>query len=245
MTPDLPTKWLPLSFCGEMTLAVREGRKSMTRRVITPQPKGYGNCWATWLEHGDIYFDATYKELRRAVFTKGLPTSTQVTPRYPVGTGLYFAEATYACVSPECDGGLGTVWKADNTWSAKAWIKDNGKPYKVNTLAPRFMRRCLCRTLGVVTAVKAERVGDITEEDAKAEGVALIGNGRIYAQGDHPGHLVGLPQLIVDFADLWDSLHGEKPGERWADSPWVWTYTFRRLTTDHQEAQAILARSET
>lgn len=61
-----------------------------------------------------------------------------------------------------------------------------------------------------VESVRAERVQDITEDDARAEGV----------------------QTVAEFAVLWDSIYGGKPGLHWDANPWVWVYEFRRVAQD-------------
>jgi hypothetical protein len=50
-----------------------------------------------------------------------------------------------------------------------------------------------------ITGMSIERLQNITEADARAEGVASI----------------------EEFQALWETIHGKKPGERWADNPLV------------------------
>ena len=55
-----------------------------------------------------------------------------------------------------------------------------------------------------ITVIRQERLQDITEADAKAEGVADV----------------------AAYRELWESINGRTPGARWADSPLVWVLTF-------------------
>lgn len=84
-----------------------------------------------------------------------------------------------------------------------------------------FMPRWASRITLEVTGVRAERVQDITEEDAKAEGVILHGgwnaNDTEYAINYRGG-----------FSRLWDSINAKR-GYGWDKNPWVWVIEFKRL----------------
>jgi hypothetical protein len=91
------------------------------------------------------------------------------------------------------------------------------------------MPRKACRILLEVTGIRVERLQDITEADAIAEGVerAITGDGwRWYA--DPASELAGLPpraSAVDSYRTLWEHLGG--PGS-WAINPWVWVVEFRR-----------------
>lgn len=75
-----------------------------------------------------------------------------------------------------------------------------------------------------IMKVRLERVHDISEEDAQAEGlindVEIVDDG-----GDYRG------QYATDrFVDLWDSMCPQK-GPLWGENPWVWVIEFKRLTS--------------
>lgn len=78
---------------------------------------------------------------------------------------------------------------------------------------PMFMPRWASRITLHVTGVRVERLNDITEADAKAEGPDL-------ARED--GRLD--PTYRLAFENLWASLHGP---EAWDANPWVAVYEFR------------------
>ena len=75
------------------------------------------------------------------------------------------------------------------------------------------MPRWASRITLLVTAVQAERVNTITDEDAIAEGVLTLPD--LY-----PG---ATPRQV--YADLWDELN-LKRGYPFAAGDWVWVYTF-------------------
>ena len=86
-------------------------------------------------------------------------------------------------------------------------------PWKPSIHMPRWASRI---TLGL-TEVRVQRLQEISEEDAKAEGV----------WGDEPYQGVG--DLPSDrFAALWDSIN-EKRGFGWNTDPFVWCLSFKRV----------------
>ena len=93
---------------------------------------------------------------------------------------------------------------AQENWLADWWTRQKKRP-------PMFMFRHWSRLWLEVTDVRVQRVQDITEEDAKAEGVAAWAG-----TAPPPKHA---------FMGLWESLHG-KTGHHWKTNPWVAAYTF-------------------
>ncbi len=101
-----------------------------------------------------------------------------------------------------------------------------------------FMRRYASRITLEITAVRVERLQDISEHDAIAEGIepdhlANVAVGPSY--WDAPGvHTIGQrvrgegPKTAIEaYRALWESING--PGS-WAVNPWVWVIEFRRVT---------------
>jgi hypothetical protein len=87
-----------------------------------------------------------------------------------------------------------------------------------------FMPRWASRITLEVTEVRVQRLQDISEEDARAEGVA---EGRIPADGQDDGRCVLHPTRRRAFEVGWDSINGDRAP--WASNPWVWAISFRRL----------------
>jgi len=63
--------------------------------------------------------------------------------------------------------------------------------------------------------VRVERVGDISTDDCIAEGLSTT-------LREHDACV----DLAGEFARLWDSINGKKPGRSWVDNPWVWIVEF-------------------
>lgn len=55
-----------------------------------------------------------------------------------------------------------------------------------------------------ITRIRCEQVQEITEADARAEGV----------------------ESVAAYRALWDSINGKTKGARWQDNPFVWVYEF-------------------
>jgi hypothetical protein len=78
---------------------------------------------------------------------------------------------------------------------------------------PRWASRITLR----ITDIRVERLQDITEDDARAEGVGY----------KNPGYLPGTKgNWIGSFAYLWNKING--PGA-WEANPWVWVVSFERV----------------
>jgi hypothetical protein len=72
--------------------------------------------------------------------------------------------------------------------------------------------------------IKSQRLHDMTESDALAEGIARSGYGFIASvDGYEFGRKYKSP--IFAYANLWDSIN-KKPGTRWEDNPTVWVIHF-------------------
>lgn len=99
------------------------------------------------------------------------------------------------------------------------------------------MPRAACRILLEITGVRVERLQDISEEDAKAEGLAEITkDGSLFKFGipDRDGYPGaddnGWPWTewernpVDAYCKLWQSIYGE---ESWQANPWVWVIEFK------------------
>jgi hypothetical protein len=92
--------------------------------------------------------------------------------------------------------------------------------------SPYFFPREAARLFLRVTRVWQERLQNITEKDARAEGVWSLG---IYNDFDgHENVCVG-ETYREPFAILWDSINGKKAGCSWGDNPIVTAYEFERI----------------
>lgn len=155
----------------------------------------------------------------------------------------------------ELDGVDGVRYLADKTWqrientleAAEAWSKlfDYGDNQQSRRRTPAnrgqsvpsiHMPRWASRLTLTVTDVRVQRLQEISEADAIAEGVdtaeaimaAVIG----LENPLPPNPVVGA------YAQLWNTLH-DKPGERWEDDPWVVAVSF---TVAHGNIDALVVQ---
>ena len=93
----------------------------------------------------------------------------------------------------------------------------------------RFMPRAFSRITLEIVEVRVQRLQEISEDDARAEGCSgtdpepAAEGGTIYAW--HGRSSAPCPR--AHFATLWDSINGKRCP--WSSSPWCWCLTFRRL----------------
>ena len=105
-----------------------------------------------------------------------------------------------------------------DTWAALSVGKAIGEPAADSKWRPSIhMPRWASRITLEVTGVRVERLQDISEADAVAEGCASKG----------AEELPAIDQARTDFQELWTSING--PGS-WDANPWVWVVEFRRIT---------------
>ncbi len=83
-----------------------------------------------------------------------------------------------------------------------------------------------------ITAVRVERLNDISQADAKAEGVKPAGD----MLPDYPDTFLtpkgDFAIAKVAFQRLWQSIYGE---ESWAANPWVWIIEFKQVSAREVE----------
>lgn len=92
--------------------------------------------------------------------------------------------------------------------------------------SPRFMPRWAARLFVRITDVRAQRLQDISEADAIAEGCSPSGWFPTYAD---PDNVTGaeIAPAVEAYAALWDSINAKR--SPWARNPWVWAITFERI----------------
>lgn len=228
----------PIIFSAEMIKAILAGRKTQTRRIIKLQPPCDGQNWQI-----STLVDTTARENLKHrgkqcwVVMDGLNeidcNDRYFSPPYGyVGDRLWVRETW--CHKWEDSGPVyNTEGNFDNTcvWyyatddepeavDDDGWLKFNkngcqASPWKPSIHMPHWASRITLE----ITNIRVERLQDISEEDAKAEGCESIleNAGTIQARRG---------TVRRAFSILWDSIHGQSV---WNLNPWVWVIEFKRV----------------
>ncbi len=222
-------------FSAPMVRAILEGRKTQTRRIIKPQPPAellvgrtlgpiYGtDLWAIW---------STYGTAKAAQGNQTLKCPYGAEPHEEKVSRLWVRETWKGAKWP--DWSVAIEYKAGGTYTPP---KDTHFTTlgRLNAWTPSIhMPRWASRIDLEVVKVRVERLQDISEEDAKAEGV----------QGGYPTMLDWAnhfkePQIAKDmvsrggktnawycYRKLWTEING---AESWDANPWVWVIEFKRI----------------
>jgi hypothetical protein len=207
----------PILFSAPMIRALLAGRKTQTRRLLKSQPSNGIHA----LRHLIRPFDAPafYEYCWHSKFGARLESI-----KTPIHTGdrLWVKETwrtesrAYDDLAPSEMGGEETIlYDADADWKLN---KSVGK-----SRVSIHMTRWASRITLMVTDVRVERLEDISDEDAIAEGVeperdgwkqygtVTLGPDAVWATAEGAYH------------DLWDSINGVGA---WDENPWVVAYTF-------------------
>lgn len=255
----------PILFSGPMMRAILDGRKTQTRRVITPQPVVYPNA----VQFRTLIIGGTERSALAALASH--------CPYGKPGDRLWVRE-TFWCKNENCDhdycsgcdmGSLLSVGEGyapidyvatpkclshpetEHQQTVEPWTgepvpgywwlappddwdgedeqahRERGVwtflPWGYHTKHPSIhMPRWASRLLLEVTEVRVERLNEISEEDARAEGAEPkrpAGAMEISAMPVRLSHIVG-------FRELWCSINSN---EAWDANPWVWVVSFRVL----------------
>jgi hypothetical protein len=231
MTTATTTRERPILFSAPMVKAILAGRKTQTRRIVKPQPPdGFtvGRChysgtgWALWEDPecrqpngclcrsvrcpyggwpGDrLWVRETHKHIGNS--SNGGPV---------VGRVLYRAD--------DASEDRGEWPTFDDAPKQKRWNTGRA-PWTPAIHMPRWASRITLEIVGV----RVERLKDISNHDAKAEGVEpdIVDSGGVTPWGEGINDV----DYVSPFYELWRGINGDASC---AAKPWVWVVEFRRL----------------
>lgn len=229
----------PILFSAPMVRALLDGSKTQTRRVCKPaeaagltyvtgiqDPSDFGQRplevpGSGWFgdEEGDVQFRCPYgkpgdrlwvRETFQPLWAEGVERESQTD--WKTGKG-------YAVSYPATDGVQEFMDGDDN-------LRDTCKP---SIHMPRWASRILLE----IVSVRVERLQDISDQDAIAEGIERVdnnyGNGPAYCDygmknQDDTAEWFNSP--IDSYQSLWESING---AGSWGANPWVWVVEFNRV----------------
>lgn len=216
----------PILFSGEMIRALLSGAKTQTRRIIKPQP--YGDVRQSGMSNKtkECVVWEPKKDTAWFDWGGGFDPMIYLDGPYQPGMRLWVRE-TWCAVNDEPYGGEQWIdYRATPRYAEShpaGWDNDPDSPDALKWKPSIFMPKWASRLTLQVTSIKIERVNEISEEDAIAEGAQPA------FELDIAG-ATGAFTYRAGFKQLWDSINGSKPGCAWHDNPWVWCVSFRRVT---------------
>ncbi|EBV3773780.1 hypothetical protein E1563_18540 [Salmonella enterica subsp. enterica serovar Richmond] len=203
-------------FNAEMVNAILSGRKTQTRRPIKWKQTRFteiaerddGSLWP-WAEDcergGDIWFACPYGEIGDRIWVR---ETWQVIHDH-IDESSHVEYRTYAPSIPkEKDRYWHTVYAEHFGDESR---EDRGFPWRPAIHMPRWASRILLE----ITDVRVEKLRDLSEEDAKSEGITPSAGGVL------PGW-----EYRINFRDLWMDIYGT---DNWEANPWVWVIEFKRI----------------
>lgn len=137
----------------------------------------------------------------------------------------------------------GSRAKCTRTSGVFGYENDDLYPDPASPLPPWFgklrpaihLPRALSRLTLIVTGTKIERLQDISEDDAIAEGVDRHNHSTKWPDGD-PGYIHDVARR--NFCQLWRTINGP---ESWARNPWVVAVAFRVVKANIDAPEALAA----
>lgn len=215
-------KAIGITFTEENVVEILSGRKTQTRRLLSPQPTPHRD--------GMVGHKSLAGHFGEHVFGHCMCMLGD-NPWGKEGDRLWVREGWGMALSSGAgwmDGGATLTYRADGEQVpivAERFdlLETVGKltNWRASWRSPRFMPRWASRLTLELTEVRIERLQDISKDDAIAEGLD-----RSDTCWSHKA-LDGWWEDPRDaYCHLWDSIHG--PGS-WNKNPWVWTLTFKRL----------------
>lgn len=208
----------PILFNTEMVRAIFDGRKTVTRRIIKPQPEarlcyafaGSGRLPGTWGYPSRDAWERWGEEYKLPDYIEDYDRRWKSPCR---ADDILWVRETWAHVK------FGTgdwhyEYRADRD-DPHRFSNGSFAEWRPSIHMPREAARLFLR----VREVRVERLQEMTAEDSLSEGVKL-----------HLESIMNGDPVLKPFAELWDStLKGtDLPTYGWDENPWVWVIRFER-----------------
>jgi len=208
-------KYRPILFSAPMVRALLDGSKTQTRRVINPQPEFVLEPSDYKLAVGGKMLSGKKSEWLHWNGSRIAELNDSRCPYGQPGDRLWVREAWAEPTS--LDPGP-TFYRADYPFNVPSHFQNILREDQIKWKPSIHMRRDQSRITLEVTGVRVERLQDISEADAFAEGTPAgfweYGNGE------------GTETAKESYECLWEFING--PGS-WEPNPWVWVIKFKRV----------------
>lgn len=217
----------PILFSEPMVRAILEGRKTQTRRIVKWKLRQKGlNLGFSGLEagfyHSDLVASCYVLRSRGAGDCWNDRTWPVHCPYGQPGDRLWVRESFSFGISdnPADKGQVAFMFGEEGDGLHPDSPKDSAQWCRTWKRKPSiFMPRWASRITLEVTAVRVERLQQISEADAKAEGVKPLPKDPEWTGSLHR----------ASFQFLWNDINGWRGIRSWDSNPWVWVIEFRRV----------------
>ena len=224
-----------LMFKAPLVRAILEGRKTQTRRVVNRLPLR--------VNHEANAMEVDVANIENGKFADRIPC-----PMGQPGDRIYVRETFVQGYKADPETGAVRDYDEEGndipmtTWfratdTGLTWSDDGESEVNVPWKPATHMPKELARIWLEVTGVRVERLQDISEKDAIAEGIERTEDffgcpcWRDYSEPEGPDASVCPDDPIGSFQTLWESTGGD-----WAANPWVWVVDFKVLSTTGRPA---------
>ena len=248
----------PILFSAPMVRAILEGRKTVTRRLVNPQPpeetphfrgvigsySGAVRPYFFWgrfedLDARNAFLESPHHDpdLEEDILWPGGDSDGFTCDMYAAESGLL---CPFGASANEFRQQGDRLWVRE-TYFGNHYLHPNepegerelhfradglpdfeGEEHAIRWRPSIHMPRWASRITLEVTGVRVERLQEINEADAVAEGIQPFGDGGYHVEDGR--HYMGTAR--DSFASLWESINGDGS---WDANPWVWVVKFKRM----------------
>ena len=220
-------KFIPILFSTAMVQAILEGWKTQTRRVCKHQ------FWSH-MELVDVNKNQIIEKVDR-----------NVSCLYGQSGDVLWVRETWLQVMRDHAHDLLEGWRDRDLFIRKTdvhedWIEYAKEKYGYKWKPSIHMPKPACRIFLEVVSVRVERLQDISEADAKQEGISIVDQNPVNIYNNYvfnvknamwPGYgsitkTYGFTNPKDSFHSLWESINGH---QSWVANPWVWVVEFKQI----------------
>ncbi|EJG02266.1 hypothetical protein [Flavobacterium sp. F52] len=228
----------PILFSTPMVKAILDDEKTQTRRTkgleeINKNPDAWRAMQSNF--SSKVPFSGCVNRIGRDlfIFFRSDSETLEIKVPYQIGNILWVRETSITLRDEHLEGREGNIYyKTEERPLTSDFLKECG--YKWTPAI--HMKKTSCRVFLKVKSVRAERLHEITIEDALSEGIEKAPwapgwkhytNPSKYLKDKFYGAMHG---TVISFMSLWMKINGKESLDL---NPWVWVIEFERIDKPH------------